>query len=143
MLKHANSNMFVQNMRLSIMTLIFATFTMCSSDGAKIMEKGIFQGWTTLVWTMTVAAALGGIVVSAVMKYADNIRKTYCQTLAIGLTAVISILIGERILSLNLVVGVTVVMVSLVIYAFYPPTPHHPFTSSAGKPSMLENGRLV
>lgn len=35
---------------------------------------------------MTVAAAAGGIVVSAVMKYADNVKKTYCQTLAIGKT---------------------------------------------------------
>ncbi|KIH65245.1 Nucleotide-sugar transporter [Ancylostoma duodenale] len=121
MLKHANSSMWIQNMRLSLMTLVFAAFTMCSNDGAKIMENGIFQGWTKLVWTATIAAALGGIVVSAVMKYADNVRKTYCQTLAIGkhensksgrnrnqllvagLTAVISILIGERILTVNLV----------------------------------------
>ncbi|PIO66786.1 UDP-galactose transporter [Teladorsagia circumcincta] len=79
MLKNVNSNMWIQNIRLSLMTLVFATFTMWSSDGQKIMER-----WTSLVWTMTIAAATSGIVVSAVMKYADNVKKTYCQTLAIG-----------------------------------------------------------
>uniref|UniRef100_W6NF51 Nucleotide-sugar transporter domain containing protein n=1 Tax=Haemonchus contortus TaxID=6289 RepID=W6NF51_HAECO len=123
MLKNVNSNMWIQNIRLSLMTLVFATFTMWSSDGSKIMEKGLFQGWTSLVWTMTIAAATSGIVVSAVMKYADNIKKTYCQTLAIGLTAVISICLGERNFSLSLMTGVILVVISIAIYAFYPPPP--------------------
>uniref|UniRef100_A0A7I4YM90 UDP-galactose transporter n=1 Tax=Haemonchus contortus TaxID=6289 RepID=A0A7I4YM90_HAECO len=123
MLKNVNSNMWIQNIRLSLMTLVFATFTMWSSDGSKIMEKGLFQGWTYLVWTMTIAAATSGIVVSAVMKYADNIKKTYCQTLAIGLTAVISICLGERNFSLSLMTGVILVVISIAIYAFYPPSP--------------------
>ncbi|XGW29207.1 hypothetical protein V3C99_008762 [Haemonchus contortus] len=123
MLKNVNSNMWIQNIRLSLMTLVFATFTMWSSDGSKIMEKGIFQGWTYLVWTMTIAAATSGIVVSAVMKYADNIKKTYCQTLAIGLTAVISICLGERNFSLSLMTGVILVVTSIAVYAFYPPPP--------------------
>ncbi|RCN31405.1 Nucleotide-sugar transporter [Ancylostoma caninum] len=103
--------------------------------------NGIFQGWTKLVWTATVAAALGGIVVSAVMKYADNVRKTYCQTLAIGLTAVISILIGERILTVNLVAGVALVMFSLAVYAFYPPAPR--LTTSPAASKSQEYERLV
>ncbi|WKY06008.1 hypothetical protein Q1695_006309 [Nippostrongylus brasiliensis] len=123
MLKNANSNMWIQNIRLSLMTLLFATATMMSSDGEKIIAKGLFQGWTNLVWTMTIAAATGGLVVSAVMKYADNVKKTYCQTLAIGLTAVISICIGERNLSASLAVGVLLVMVSIAVYALYPPPP--------------------
>ncbi|VDP04317.1 unnamed protein product [Heligmosomoides polygyrus] len=61
---------------------VLATLGMCWTSAF----AGFFQGWTSLVWTMTVAAAAGGIVVSAVMKYADNVKKTYCQTLAIGKT---------------------------------------------------------
>ncbi|KAK5984606.1 Nucleotide-sugar transporter [Trichostrongylus colubriformis] len=122
MLKNANSSMWIQNIRLSLMTLVFATFTMWSSDGQKIMEKGILQGYTLLVWTMTIAAATSGIVVSAVMKYADNVKKTYCQTLAIGLTAVTSICFGERYLSWSLALGVILVVTSIAIYAFYPPS---------------------
>ncbi|KAK6057003.1 Nucleotide-sugar transporter [Cooperia oncophora] len=123
MLKNVNSNMWIQNIRLSLMTLAFATFTMWSTDGQKIVEKGIFQGWTSLVWTMTVAAATSGIIVSAVMKYADNVKKTYCQTLAIGLTALTSIYLGERNLSWSLTIGVALVVNSIAIYALYPPPP--------------------
>ncbi|KAJ1373593.1 hypothetical protein KIN20_036047 [Parelaphostrongylus tenuis] len=48
------------------------------------LADGLLQGWTGLVWITTTAAAIGGVVVSAVMKYADNVKKTYCQSLAIG-----------------------------------------------------------
>ncbi|KHJ95737.1 UDP-galactose transporter [Oesophagostomum dentatum] len=149
MLKHGNTDMFIQNIRLSLMTLIFATFTMWTNDGRKIMEKslfgleGIFQGWTTLVCIVTVAAAVGGIVVSAVMKYADNVRKTYCQTIAIGLTAVVSILIGERVLTLNLATGVAIVNASLAVYAFYPPSPRHLTANLPTNFKMRENERLI
>lgn len=38
-----------------------------------------------MVWLVTFLNAFGGLVVAVVIKYADNIKKTYCQTMAIGL----------------------------------------------------------
>lgn len=49
-----------------------------------LITDGFFQGWSPLLLLVTILTALGGILVSLVMKYACNVRKTYCQTLAIG-----------------------------------------------------------
>lgn len=38
MLKNVSSSMWIQNIRLSLMTLVFAALTMWTTDGAKILE---------------------------------------------------------------------------------------------------------
>ncbi|CAI4225938.1 unnamed protein product [Auanema sp. JU1783] len=120
-LKDPTSDMWVQNLRLSLMTLAFSLATMIISDGEKIKQGGLFQGWTDLVWLITILNAFGGLTTSLVIKYADNVKKTYCQTIAIGITAVISIMIGERVPSAMLALGVSLVIISVYIYTFYPP----------------------
>lgn len=65
--------------------------------------------------------SVGGLAVSAVMKYADNVKKTYCQTIAIGLCALTSISLGERSPTLLLGMGVGLVSTSVYVYAAYPP----------------------
>ena len=37
--------------------------------------SGLFHGFTPLVWTIVVVQAVGGLVVAATIKYADNILK--------------------------------------------------------------------
>ncbi|PAV60572.1 hypothetical protein WR25_23133 [Diploscapter pachys] len=120
-LKKYKTDMWTQNIRLGLLTLVFATFTMIASDAGAIAVGGLFQGWTWLVWLVTVLNSIGGLAVSMVMKYADNVKKTYCQTIAIGLTAVISIFLGDRPFSLLMFEGVTLVIVAVLVFTFYPP----------------------
>lgn len=37
-----------------------------------------------MVWLVTILNSVGGLCISLVMKYADNVMKTYCQSIAIG-----------------------------------------------------------
>ncbi len=60
-------------------------------DRYNFSPDGLFYGWDWLVLLITILSALGGLVVSAVVKYADNVKKTYCQSIAI---------VGEYLLSL-------------------------------------------
>lgn len=120
MLKQPNANVWMQNLRLGLITFLFAAAGMMINDGKEIAEGGFLQGWTPLVWTITVINSVGGLAVSLVMKYADNVRKTYCQSVAIGATAVISIYLGERTASILLVAGVAMVVMSVYVYASYP-----------------------
>ncbi|CAJ0579546.1 unnamed protein product, partial [Mesorhabditis spiculigera] len=122
MLKKSSVDVWMQNIRLSMLTAPFAFATMFASDFSKIQEGGFFQGWTPLVWLMTILNAFGGLVVSIVMKYADNVKKTYCQTVAIGLTALLSVYLGDVLLSLQLTAGVCLVMIS----GFHIPPPKNP-----------------
>ncbi|CAP33407.1 Protein CBG15025 [Caenorhabditis briggsae] len=58
-----------------------------------------------------------------VMKYAENVMKTYCQSIAIGLTSLVSIFLGERLLTLHLIFGFLLVTSSVVVYSLFPATP--------------------
>ncbi|CAD6194238.1 unnamed protein product [Caenorhabditis auriculariae] len=140
MLKDASADVWIQNIRLSLLTLIFAALTMVVSDFTKIIDDGFFQGWTSIVWLVTVLNSVGGICVSIVMKYADNVKKTYCQSIAIGLTALISIFLGERTSTAMLFEGVTMVIVSVFLYAMYPP---HEYKKIPQTPEIDEDEELA
>ncbi|GMT24099.1 hypothetical protein PFISCL1PPCAC_15396, partial [Pristionchus fissidentatus] len=122
-LKESKTDVWIQNIRLALLTIPFSFITMIVSDGKKIWQDGFFQGWTPLVCLVTLLTALGGILVSLVMKYACNVRKTYCQTLSIAATVLISVWLGDVHPSIALAIGVLVTIASVFIYALYPQPP--------------------
>ncbi|CAI5449139.1 unnamed protein product [Caenorhabditis angaria] len=143
MLKNSTADLWIQNIRLSLLTLFFAAITVLVTDSERIYTDGLFQGWNWIVWLVTFLNSVGGLCVSLVMKYADNVMKTYCQSIAIGLTSLVSIILGERDLTLFLCYGVLMVTSSVVIYSCYPAQPkdHQPTdTKSVDKIALLESG---
>ncbi|EGT43484.1 hypothetical protein CAEBREN_14410 [Caenorhabditis brenneri] len=123
MLKNSSADVWIQNIRLSILTLFFAGITMMTTDGEAVFEGRMFEGWSKMVWLVTILNSIGGLCISLVMKYADNVMKTYCQSIAIGLTSLVSIFLGERLLTVYLVYGVIMVTSSVVVYSLFPATP--------------------
>lgn len=57
---------------------------------------------------------------SSVIRYADNIKKSFCQALALGGTAFISICLGDSNFSFYLLGGVSLVITSVILYASSP-----------------------
>lgn len=87
-----------------------------------IFLEGFFYGWTGLVWIISFSSAINGILVSVVMKYADNVKKSYCQSMALGGTAIISVFTGDAKGSILLFIGVGLVISSILLYSLFPPT---------------------
>uniref|UniRef100_A0A1I7UXH3 Nucleotide-sugar transporter family protein n=2 Tax=Caenorhabditis tropicalis TaxID=1561998 RepID=A0A1I7UXH3_9PELO len=123
MLKNSSADVWIQNIRLSLLTLFFAGLTMITTDGEAIFEGRMFEGWSKMVWLVTILNSVGGLCISLVMKYADNVMKTYCQSIAIGLTSLVSIFLGERLLTVYLVYGVLLVTSSVAVYSLFPASP--------------------
>ena len=59
-------------------------------DSKSIAENGWLQGIDTLALLIVAISALGGLVIAAVMKYADNIIKCYATSIAIVFSALVS-----------------------------------------------------
>jgi len=119
--KKSSCDIWLQNIRLSIITLPFAVLSIARDH--EILEKnGFFYGWTTLVWIIAFSSAVGGVMVSVVMKYADNIKKSYCQSIALGGTALISVFVGDSKPTALLFIGVGLVILSVFLYSLFPPT---------------------
>merc|ERR1719189_1985296 len=61
-----------------------------AQDGSKIMTDGFLQGYDRLVWSVILLQAVGGLVVAAVLKYADNILKCFGNAVSIILSCLLS-----------------------------------------------------
>ena len=81
-------------------------------DLGRVSSLGFFVGFGPQVWGVVALKALGGLLVAAVVKYADNILKTFATALAIMLTCVYT---PEKITP-RFVQGVGVVLLSLPLY---------------------------
>lgn len=109
----------------------FALFNSYYSDGNKIRENGFFYGYNMIVIMCIVLQAFGGLVVAAVIKYADNILKAFASSLSIIISVIyiflminIIFLIDKRSiifmgykLTWKISFGIILVMISIFLYS--------------------------
>ncbi|XP_028818521.1 solute carrier family 35 member A3a [Denticeps clupeoides] len=89
-LKETKQSVWVRNIQLGLFGLLFGLFGMLAYDGTRVREHGMFQGYNTVTCTVVSLQALGGLVIAAVIKYADNILKGFATSLSIILSTLIS-----------------------------------------------------
>uniref|UniRef100_A0A8C1V6T1 Solute carrier family 35 member A3b n=1 Tax=Cyprinus carpio TaxID=7962 RepID=A0A8C1V6T1_CYPCA len=75
--------------------LIFGLGGVFVYDGERVRENGLFQGYNGLTWTVVALQALGGLVIAAVITYADNILKGFATSISIILSTLISYFLLE------------------------------------------------
>lgn len=121
MKKRPSRNINVQNFWLYIFGMIFNVIAIFTQDFDAVMNKGFFYGYTSITVCMIINHALSGIAVSMVMKYADNIVKVYSTSVAMILTAVVSVYLFQFHLSLAFFLGTIVVSVSIYLHSIGKP----------------------
>ncbi|XP_023653786.1 solute carrier family 35 member A3b isoform X2 [Paramormyrops kingsleyae] len=89
-LKESKQSVWVRNIQLGLFGLVFGLMGMFVYDGERVKESGMFQGYNKITWMVVALQALGGLVIAAVIKYADNILKGFATSLSIILSTVIS-----------------------------------------------------
>ncbi|PIA64014.1 hypothetical protein AQUCO_00201361v1 [Aquilegia coerulea] len=107
MKKRPSRNINVQNFWLYVFGMVFNAVAILVQDFDAVMNKGFFYGYTLITTCMILNHALSGIAVSVVMKYADNIVKVYSTSVAMLLTAVVSVFLFHFHLSLAFILGST------------------------------------
>ncbi|CAI5452704.1 unnamed protein product [Caenorhabditis angaria] len=119
-LKSSNTSIFMQNIRLSLIGLPISTFSMWYYDWETIQNNGYFRGWDIIVVCMTLTNSVGGILISVVIKYADNILKAYAQSMAIIGAAVGSWILFDFTPGGLFLLGTSLVIFSIIVYTAYP-----------------------
>ncbi|RLM86846.1 CMP-sialic acid transporter 2-like [Panicum miliaceum] len=119
--KRPSRNINVQNFWLYIFGMLFNLVAICVQDFDAVINKGFFHGYSFITILMILNHALSGIAVSMVMKYADNIVKVYSTSVAMLLTAIISVFLFSFHLSLAFFLGSTVVSVSVYLHSIGKP----------------------
>jgi len=115
-LKSSEATLWERNFQLSAYSIVFAVINIALFDRDKVWENGFFGGYSWAAAAIVFTSAAGGILVAVVVKYTDNIVKSFATAIAICLTSLLSIpLLGA---SLNRVFWVGALMVVLSIFNY-------------------------
>jgi len=115
--KKTDVSLWVRNVQLGVFSIPQAATILCLSEWSRIRSSGLFCGFTLTVWMVVLLKAFGGLLVASVIKYADNILKTYATASAIVLTCLLSVPLYGSMPSFSFVQGMLLVIASMVIYA--------------------------
>eukprot|EP00088_Acartia_fossae_P027367 TRINITY_DN28126_c0_g1_i1.p1 TRINITY_DN28126_c0_g1~~TRINITY_DN28126_c0_g1_i1.p1 ORF type:complete len:355 (+),score=37.81 TRINITY_DN28126_c0_g1_i1:127-1191(+) len=115
----AQPSIVLRNLQLGVFSVLLAGLTVIQQDFRFVQEKGLFHGFTPLVWTIVVVQAVGGLVVAATIKYADNILKGFATSISIILSSIMSwLVLGDLQPAGYFVPGTCIVLISTVLYSF-------------------------
>ncbi|XP_010155950.1 PREDICTED: CMP-sialic acid transporter, partial [Eurypyga helias] len=92
-LKSSDTSLWVRNIQMYLSGIAVTLFGVYMSDGAQVLEKGFFYGYTYYVWFVIFLASVGGLYTSIVVKYTDNIMKGFSAAAAIVLSTVASVIL--------------------------------------------------
>ena len=78
------ASLWIRNVQLAFYSLFPSLFIgVMFIDGEEIAQHGFFVGYNWVVWITIIFQALGGVLVSLCIMYADNIAKTFAMSLSI------------------------------------------------------------
>ena len=120
-LKSTKQSLWVRNVQLGFIGSIIGTITMFLKDGSTVQEKGFFLGYDWVVWCVIGLNSLGGLMVAVVVKYADNILKGFATSAAIVLSSIASVYFFDFHISVQFVIGASMVMAAVYMYSKYVP----------------------
>jgi UDP-sugar transporter A1/2/3 len=86
------ASVWTRNIQLSFYSLFPALIVgVIINDGAEIAKHGFFDGYNGIVWTAIIFQAIGGVLASLCINYADNIAKNFATSISIVISFLFSI----------------------------------------------------
>lgn len=85
-------SVWTRNIQLAFYSLFPALiFGVIIKDGEDIAKHGFFEGYNSVVWTAIVFQAIGGVLTSLCINYADNIAKNFATSISIIVSFIFSL----------------------------------------------------
>lgn len=122
-LKGSSVSLWMRNVQLAFFSILIAGAGLLYNNFAAIKENGFFQGYSPVVWVVVLLQGCGGLVVGAVVKYADNILKGFATSISIVVSCVMSyFLLGDFNPTLTFMIGSSGVLLSTYLYQLPSPS---------------------
>ncbi|KAF1740920.1 hypothetical protein MXB_108, partial [Myxobolus squamalis] len=118
LLKREKSDVIMTNVQMSLSGLIFCLIAAALFYYRTIYENGLFVGFNKYVWIYICMQAFLGLIVSAVIKYTDNILKGFASSISIVLSAMIYRYLFPFVITGFSVTGTFLVIVSIIMYSY-------------------------
>jgi UDP-sugar transporter A1/2/3 len=122
MVKKRTISLWIRNIEICAISFVMALVTSFSKDHMKILSKGFFYGYNPLLWSVILTQAVGGMLVSLVVKHSNSVIKAFATSASIILTCIISALfLNEVKLGYKFVIGVIMVILATLGYGMKRP----------------------
>lgn len=113
-------SLHLQNIMLYFWGVVFNSVAIAIRDHKTITTNGFFHGFAPLVWLLVANNAFNGLVISAVLKLADNIVRVFAHAAAMLFTMMLEAVFTSSTAATataNLLVSIVVVGTATVLYA--------------------------
>lgn len=116
-LKTSPVTLWARNVQLSVFSIIIGVVGLAITDDlTKVRLHGFFQGYNGWVFSSVVNNSFGGLLIAAIIKYADNIIKNFATAISIVLTTAISTYALGLTFTFAFFSGVAIVCFSTFLY---------------------------
>ncbi|XP_053877388.1 CMP-sialic acid transporter [Malaclemys terrapin pileata] len=115
-LKSSDTSLWVRNIQMYLSGIVVTLVGVYLSEGAQVLEKGFFYGYTYYVGFVILLASVGGLYTSVVVKYTDNIMKGFSAAAAIVLSTVASVMLFGLQITVTFALGALLVCISIYLY---------------------------
>ena len=116
-LKQADTSFWIRNIQMGITSIVIAFLCVWSKDYEEVKNFGFFHGYNFSVYSVIFFQAIGGLIVAAVVKYADNILKGFGSSMSIVASCTIEALFFDFQATAQFVLGAVLVNYSMFIYS--------------------------
>lgn len=116
LLKGSKTSLWVRNIQMGIPSIVLSLASVLVKDWKPVTQKGFFYGYNAVVVAVILLQAVGGLVVAVVVKYADNIRKSFATAVSIIISCTLSALLFDFKPTFTFLLGSGMVVGSVFLY---------------------------
>jgi len=118
------ASLWARNIQLSCITLVLAFsqeimrhfFDNYDTTSKKKIHHSFFWGFTPWVYLQILLLGGGGLLIAAVIKYADNVQKGLAAGVSVIISSVLSNLLFGTLPSIQFTLGASLVLVGLILF---------------------------
>jgi len=111
-----NYSLAYMQVQLALVSLVIIGLYACIKDYDAIVTGGLFQNFNMGAFFSIFNSAIGGLIVAAVLKFADAVLKGYATAISVILTGVLSMVMFGTRLPINYFMGIINVVCAVLLY---------------------------
>lgn len=109
-------SLWMRNIQMAFISVIIALFNGYRLTGADA-EKPFMHGFTFWVWVVVMLQAGGGLLVAAVIKYADNVLKGMATGVSVVTSTACSMVLFNTPLTIQFAFGAVIILISVYLFS--------------------------
>lgn len=112
-------SLWMRNIQMAFFSVCIALFNLLTNYGVNELDqqKPFMHGFTFWVWIVALLQAGGGLLVAAIIKYADNVLKGLATGVSVVTSTICSMIFFGTPLTIQFVLGAVIILTSVFFFS--------------------------